>query len=160
MREHFVITGMNGEGNLEIDFDSEEEALYIYEILRSGFTSEEERESSRKWVSIKENRQELDNAFTNAWLMIKIARFMEDDDFNKIMKEEKSLMKDFSQMAIEVSKLMSVLIASAGTTKEKGAISTKKVRKRLAPVLKLLEERAGKEFMRKPITFPTIKITE
>ena len=81
MREHFVITGMNGEGNLEIDFDSEEEALYIYEILRSGFTSEEERESSRKWVSIKENRQELDNAFTNAWLMIKIARFMEDDDF-------------------------------------------------------------------------------
>ena len=76
------------------------------------------------------------------------------------MKEEKSLMKDFSQMAIEVSKLMSVLIASAGTTKEKGAISTKKVRKRLAPVLKLLEERAGKEFMRKPITFPTIKITE
>lgn len=160
MREHFVITGMNGEGNLEIDFDSEEDALYIYEILRSGFTSEEERESSRKWVSIKENRQELDNAFTNAWLMIKIARFMEDDDFNKIMKEEKSLMKDFSQMAIEVSKLMSVLIASAGTTKEKGAISTKKVRKRLAPVLKLLEEGAGKEFMRKPITFPTIKITE
>lgn len=160
MREHFVVTGINGEGNLEVDFDSEQEALYIYEILRSGFISEVERESSRKWVEIKENRQELDNAFTNAWLMIKIARFMEDDDFNKIMKEESGLKKEFAQMAIEVSKLMAIFIASAGTTKEKGAISTKKVRKRLAPILKLLEDGAGKEFMKKSITFPTIKITE
>ena len=32
MREHFVITGMNGEGNLEIDFDSEEEALSLIHI--------------------------------------------------------------------------------------------------------------------------------
>ena len=49
MREHFVVTGINGEGNLEVNFDSEQEALYIYEILRSGFISEAERESSRKW---------------------------------------------------------------------------------------------------------------
>lgn len=160
MKEHFVVTGVNGEGNLEVNFDSEQEALYIYEILRSGFISEAERESSRRWVEIKENRQELDNAFTNAWLMVKIARFMEDDDFNKLMKEETGLKKEFSQMAIEVSKLMSIFIASAGTTKEKGAISTKKVRKRLTPVLKLLEDGAGKEFMKKSITFPTIKITE
>lgn len=75
MKEHFVVTGINGEGSFEINFDSEEEALYVYEILRSGFISEEERESSRKWVQIPENRQELDNAFANAWVMIKIARY-------------------------------------------------------------------------------------
>lgn len=160
MREHFVVSGANGEGNFQLNFDSEQEALYVYETLRSGFTSEEERISSRRWVEIPENRQELDNAFTNTWLLIKIARFMEDDEFNKIMKEETVLLQEFTKMAIEAAKLMTVLVASAGTTKEKGAIATKKVRKRLAPILKILEECAGKEFLRRSITFPSIKIVE
>lgn len=160
MKEHFVVTGINGEGSFEINFDSEEEALYVYEILRSGFISEEERESSRKWVQIPENRQELDNAFANAWVMIKIARYMEDDEFNKVIKDESSLLEEFSKMAIEVAKLISILVDAAGKTKEKGAISTKKVRKRLAPVLKRLEDCAGKDFIKRSITFPTIKITD
>lgn len=160
MKEHFVVTGINGEGSFEINFDSEEEALYVYEILRSGFISEEERESSRKWVQIPENRQELDNAFANAWVMIKIARYMEDDEFNKVIKDESDLLEEFSKMAIEVAKLISILVDSAGKTKEKGAISTKKVRKRLVPVLKRLEDCAGKDFIKRSITFPTIKITD
>lgn len=158
MRERFITAGVGGEGYLQVDFESDQEALYIYEILRSGFTNEPERESSRRWVSIVENRQELDNAFTQTWLMIKIARFMEDDDYLKTIKEDPHLIKEFSKMAIEAAKLMQIMVASAGTTKEKGAIATKKVRKRLAPVLKVLEENTGPEFLKKTITFPQINV--
>jgi len=160
MREAFVFTGIGQEGFLQVDFDDEGEAQYVYEILRSGFTDERERESSRRWCQIKENREELDNAFTQAWLMIKVARYCEDDEFKKIIGSDPQLIKSFSQMALEASKLILIMINSAGKTKCKGACATKKVRKRLMPVEDALKRNLGPEFLYKTITFPNITVHE
>jgi len=160
MREAFVFTGIGHEGFLQVNFDDEREAQYIYEMLRYGFVNEMERESSRRWCEIKENREELDNAFTQAWLMIKVARYCEDDDFKKVIESDPQLTKSFSQMALEVSKMILVMINSAGKTKCKGACATKKIRKRLTPIENELKRNLGPEFLYKTITFPHITVHE
>lgn len=147
------------DSQIELKFDAPAEEYLIFESLRSGFINEREKQISRIWHGVEENRAEMNNAFTQAWLLRDIAIYSETKDFKDMLENNKEFINVFKTFSQEVSKLLLVFISSLSNTKFKGLQSASQMNKRLGLFREILRKSAGVDFKYKNIKFPDIKIT-
>lgn len=157
MRVFYKMIG--NDSQVELKFDAPAEEYIIFEAFRSGFLNEKEKDFSRKWNGIEENRAELNNAFTQTWLLRDIAIHAETKDFKDMLQSNPAFVNMFRGFSLEVSKMMLVFISSLSETKFKGLQSSQQMKKRLSLFREILRKNVGSDFKYKNIKLPDIKVS-
>lgn len=157
MRVFYRTIGQDSQ--VELKFDAPAEEYLIFEAFRSGFLDEKEKEFSRKWNGIEENRAELNNAFTQTWLLRDIALYSEMKDYKDMLENNPGFINVFRGFSTEVSKMMLVFISSLSATKFKGIQSAPQMNKRLTIFREILRKNVGSQFKFKNIKLPNIKVS-
>lgn len=150
---------IGNDSQVELKFDAPEEEFIVFEALRSGFLNEKEKDFSRRWNGIEENRAELNNAFTQTWLLRDIAIHSETKDFKDMLQNNPAFVNIFRSFSLEVSKMMLVFVSSLSTTKFKGLQSSQQMNKRLALFREILRKNVGSDFKYKNVKLPDIKVS-
>lgn len=147
--------------HIKVEFESDAEAEMIFGTLHQGFPVAYVQHS-QDWLNLFENKRKIAQYFAIMWVLIKIARESETNDyFNKAVKTNTFFYDTCKSMEPEAARLMAVLLDSAGKTRARRMSSAKEIRKRLASFKEVLLTQCGEDFRIFSLEmFPEIKVKQ